>query len=64
MAIYKDNRLGHGVRFVSYFMNNKINKTLPGDITFKDGLREGVTLGQLIERLNEDAELSQELEGN
>jgi len=44
-------------------MNNKINKTLPGDITFKDGLREGVTLGQLIERLNEDAELSQELEG-
>ena len=44
-------------------MNNKINKTLPGDMTFKDGLREGVTLGQLIERLNEDAELSQELEG-
>ena len=44
-------------------MNDKINKTLPGDITFKDGLREGVTLGQLIERLNEDAELSQELEG-
>jgi hypothetical protein len=44
-------------------MNNKINKTLPGDLTFRDGLREGVTLGQLIERLNEDAELSQELEG-
>tara|TARA_A100001515_G_scaffold132751_1_gene121440 strand:- start:217 stop:2091 length:1875 start_codon:yes stop_codon:yes gene_type:complete len=44
-------------------MNNKINKTLPGDMTFKDGLREGVTLGQLIERLNEDAELSKELEG-
>ena len=44
-------------------MNDKINKTLPGDLTFKDGLREGVTLGQLIERLNEDAELSQELEG-
>ena len=44
-------------------MNDKINKTLPGEMTFKDGLREGITLGQLIERLNEDAELSQELEG-
>lgn len=43
-------------------INDKINKTLPGDLTFRGAVREGITLGQLIERLTEDAELSQQLE--